>query len=115
MEEISETVDIKQNKPTTFSKESKLAYVYMVRCADATLYVGWTFNPKARTATHNSGKGAKYTRSRLPVELVYLEQCHDESTARKREIALKRLSRAQKLTLISSQGNQAELEVDMPQ
>lgn len=91
------------------TKEKKAAYVYIVRCADNTLYVGWTFKPEARVATHNSGKGAKYTRSRLPVELVYLEQCADESTARKREIALKRLTRTQKLKLIASKDNQISI------
>ncbi len=79
---------------------SKPAYVYMLRCADATLYSGWTYDLTARLATHNAGKGAKYTRARLPVTLVYSEQLPDDGAARRREMALKRLSRPQKLALI---------------
>lgn len=80
---------------------SKPAYVYMLRCADDTLYSGWTYDLAARLATHNAGKGAKYTRARLPVTLVYSEQLSDERAARRREVALKRLSRPQKLALIN--------------
>ena len=72
----------------------------MLRCADTTLYSGWTYNLTMRLATHNAGKGAKYTRARLPVALVYSEQLPNEGAARRREVALKRLSRSQKLALI---------------
>jgi len=75
-------------------------YVYMLRCADGTLYSGYSTDPFRRTAAHNSGHGAKYTRSRLPVELVYIENTESISEALKREAALKKLPRAEKLALI---------------
>lgn len=75
-------------------------YAYMLRCADGTLYSGYTTDPIRRTALHNSGKGAKYTRSRLPVELVFVECYATKSEALKREAALKRLSREKKIELI---------------
>ena len=76
--------------------------VYMVRCQDNTLYTGCTNNLPHRLQVHNAGKGAKYTKSRLPVTLVYQEPCEDKSTALKREISIKRLTRAQKEILIIS-------------
>ncbi len=81
-------------------------YVYMLKCNDETLYTGYTDNPERRLQVHNAGKGAKYTRSRLPVELVYQEAQPDKSAALRREAAIKRLSRAQKLTLIAQYMNQ---------
>ena len=77
-------------------------YVYMVRCADDTLYTGLARDPQERVKVHNSGKGAKYTRSRLPVSLVYLEECESLSAAMKREVQLKPLSRAKKEALIGA-------------
>ena len=77
------------------------AYVYIVRCADGTLYTGWTNDPEHRIAMHNAGKGAKYTKSRLPVELVRLEEYNSKEEAMKREAALKKLSRKEKLELIA--------------
>lgn len=74
-------------------------WVYMLQCGDGSLYAGWTTDPEKRLRCHQSGKGAKYTRSRLPVKLAYLERCADESGARKRECELKKLSRHQKLLL----------------
>ena len=74
-------------------------YVYMLECSDKTLYSGWTTDLSRRLATHNAGKGAKYTRSRLPVRLVYSESLPDAQAARKREWELKQLPRAQKLAL----------------
>lgn len=74
-------------------------YVYMLRCADGTLYTGSTVDVARRLAAHNAGKGAKYTRSRRPVQVVYQECLPDQSAALRREIALKRLSRAEKLAL----------------
>lgn len=76
-------------------------YVYLLRCRDGTLYTGYTNNPERRLRVHNAGKGAKYTRSRLPVELVYQEQCPDKSAALRREREIKRMRRAEKLALIS--------------
>lgn len=74
--------------------------VYMLRCHDGTLYTGATNNLERRLATHNRGRGAAYTRARLPVTLVYSEPAEDRSAALRREAALKRLSRAQKLRLV---------------
>jgi len=71
----------------------------MLRCADGTLYCGWTTDLEARIATHNSGKGAKYTRSRRPVELVYSEAYEDRHDALSREWHIKRMSREEKLAL----------------
>ena len=76
-------------------------FAYLVRCADGTLYGGYTTDLQKRLAAHNSGKGAKYTRGRGPLELVYTEQCADKSEALKRELAIKALSREEKLHLIS--------------
>jgi len=76
-------------------------FVYMVRCADGTLYTGLARDPRARVDVHNSGKGAKYTRSRLPVSLVYTEPCESLSAALKRERHLKPWSRAKKEALIA--------------
>ncbi len=80
-------------------------YVYILKCNDNTLYTGYTDDPERRLQVHNAGKGAKYTRSRLPVELVYQEAQPDKSTALRREAAIKRLSRAQKLALIAQHMN----------
>lgn len=74
--------------------------VYILKCADDTLYTGITTNVDARIKVHNSGKGAKYTRVRLPVKLAYQEPADDRSTASKREAAIKKFSRADKLRLI---------------
>lgn len=79
-------------------------YVYILRCADGTLYTGITDDVERRVAVHNSGKGAKYTRGRGPVEPVYREQCPDKPSALRREAAIKRLRRAEKLGLIVGQG-----------
>jgi putative endonuclease len=73
----------------------------MVRCADGTLYTGFARDPQARLKVHNAGKGAKYTRSRLPVSLVYSEPCDSLSAALKREHQLKPWSRAKKEALIA--------------
>ncbi len=75
-------------------------YVYILRCADNTLYCGWTNDLDARLATHNSGKGAKYTRARLPVELVYFEEYDDKHEAMSREWHIKRMSKADKMKLV---------------
>ena len=75
-------------------------YVYIVKCGDGSLYTGWTNNLEARIKTHNLGKGGKYTRSRLPVELVYFEGFSSKEEAMKREAAIKKLSRKEKEFLI---------------
>ena len=78
----------------------KKYYIYMLRCADGSLYTGWTTDPEKRAAAHNAGKGAKYTRSRRPVELVYSEAFDDKIAAQRREYAIKQLSRREKEKLI---------------
>ena len=75
-------------------------YVYILECCDNTLYTGWTNDLEKRIKVHSSGKGAKYTRGRLPVKLVYFEKFHDQRLAMKREYAIKQLSREEKLKLI---------------
>ena len=80
--------------------EASEHFVYMLRCTDGTLYSGYTTDPNRRTAAHNNGRGAKYTRSRLPVELVYFESAETKSQALKREAALKKLTRTEKILLI---------------
>ena len=74
---------------------------YILRCADGTLYSGFTTDPAARLAAHNAGKGAKYTRSRRPVELAALWQWSDKSSAMSAEWHVKHLSREQKERLIA--------------
>ena len=76
-------------------------YVYLLRCSDDTLYCGWTTDLSARVSAHNNGSGAKYTKSRLPAELVYYEEYDDRHEALSREWHIKRLSREEKLELIS--------------
>ena len=74
-------------------------YCYIVECVDGTFYTGWTTDPERRVATHNKGLGAKYTRMRRPVKLVYVEEQSDRKTAMKRERAIKRMTRVQKQKL----------------
>jgi putative endonuclease len=75
--------------------------VYLARCRDGSLYTGVTTEPERRLAEHNSGNGGSYTRSRLPLVLVYREPAKDRSGALRRESAIKRLSRAQKEDLVA--------------
>ena len=75
-------------------------YTYILRCGDGSLYTGWTNDIKKRLEDHNLGRGAKYTRSHLPVMLVYLETFETKGEAMKREAAIKRLSRPEKERLI---------------
>ena len=77
-------------------------YTYIVECKDGTLYTGWTNNLEKRIADHNSGKGAKYTRARKPVTLVYYETFEAKEEAMKREWEIKRLSRKEKLSMIEN-------------
>ena len=78
-------------------------YVYILRCSDGTLYCGWTTDPERRVAAHNAGKGAKYTRSRRPVELVYIEEYENRHDALSREWHIKRMARNEKERLIQVQ------------
>lgn len=75
-------------------------YVYILSCGDGTFYTGWTTHLEQRVQVHNQGKGAKYTRSRLPVELLYFEEYSDKKEALRREAAIKKLTRKQKEELI---------------
>ncbi len=78
------------------------AFVYLLRCADGTLYTGWTFDVARRVRTHQQGRGARYTRTHLPIELVYQERCPSRRAAMRREIEIKKMSRARKLALIAN-------------
>ena len=75
-------------------------YLYILRCGDGSLYTGITTDVLARLETHRAGKGAKYTRGRGPLELVYSENCVEHSTALKRELEIKALPRLDKMKLI---------------
>lgn len=80
---------------------TKKWYLYILLCADTSLYIGISPDISKRVLTHNAGKGAKYTKTRLPVKLVYQEELEDHSQALKRELALKKLSRPEKLKLVA--------------
>ena len=80
----------------------KRNYTYMVKCSDGTLYTGWTTDLEHRVKAHNDGEGAKYTRSRRPVELVYYEEYAAKAEAMKREYSIKQLTRKQKEKLIEN-------------
>lgn len=71
-------------------------FCYILECSDGTYYTGWTTDPARRVRQHNAGRGARYTRSRLPVRLVYVEELPDQASAMKRERVIKSLSRLQK-------------------
>lgn len=75
-------------------------YCYIVECADGTYYTGWTVDPERRVATHNKGRGARYTRTRGPVKLVYVEELPDRKSAMQREIAIKKMTRGRKMKLV---------------
>ena len=77
-----------------------MCYVYILECNDKSLYTGWTVDIDNRLKCHNEGKASKYTRARLPVELVYLEEYSDKIQAQKREWQIKQLTRKEKLGLI---------------
>lgn len=79
-----------------------MPYTYMVRCADGSFYTGWTVDLEARLQAHNDGRGARYTRSRLPVRLVYWEAQPNRSEAQRREATVRRLSRDQKEALVGA-------------
>jgi len=76
-------------------------FVYMVQCADGTFYTGWALDLQVRLTAHNQGHGARYTSGRRPVKLVYTERCGSRGDALRREHAIKRLTRAQKRSLIT--------------
>ncbi len=84
------------------STKQNFAYVYILQCSDNTFYSGFTFDVEKRVAAHNAKKGAKYTRGRVPVTLVYKECCENKSAALKREREIKKLTRTEKINLIST-------------
>ncbi|MDF2545297.1 MAG: hypothetical protein K0R93_195 [Anaerosolibacter sp.] len=79
-----------------------MPYTYILKCSDGTLYTGWTTDVHKRLIAHNEGKGAKYTRARLPVELVYWEESSTRSEAQMRENNIKKLKRSEKEKLIET-------------
>ena len=78
------------------------AYVYLLECVDGSYYAGWTTNLSARLAAHNAGIGARYTRSRLPVRLVYWREFPDKQAAMRQEAAIKKMTRRQKVLMVDS-------------
>ena len=78
-------------------------YTYILKCKDGSLYTGWTNDLEQRVAAHNTGKGAKYTKARRPVELVYFEEFETKEQAMKREYAIKQMARKDKLELVRRQ------------
>lgn len=82
------------------SEQENVSYTYIVECSDGTFYTGWTNDIEKRILVHNAKKGAKYTRSRTPVKLVYFEKADTKQQAMRREAQIKRLSRQQKEQLI---------------
>ena len=93
---------VRYGKMMIMVKERKKSYfVYLLRCADGTLYCGYTTDLERRVAAHNAGKGAKYTKARLPVELAWFEEKESLSAALSEECRIKRLSRAEKLRLLA--------------
>ena len=99
---------VEGHHPPSLRHNSPVPFVYMVRCADGTLYTGYAKDVASRVDVHNAGKGAKYTRSRLPVTLVFTEAFESAAAALSREHQLKRWTRAKKEALIAGDG--AELK-----
>lgn len=89
------------------------AYTYIVECSDGTFYTGWTYDVNNRLETHNKGQGAKYTRGRRPVRLVYVEKHPNKSVALHCEVLLKQLTRKQKLSLIAKLKDQGGFDCDI--
>jgi putative endonuclease len=83
-------------------REGPRAWVYLLRCADGTLYCGWTVDVEQRLLAHNSGRASRYTRTRLPVELAWSQALPDSGSARREEARIKGLARAGKLALIAT-------------
>ncbi len=84
-------------------KEDTMYYIYILECADGTFYTGYTTQVEERVLAHNAKKGAKYTRGRTPVKLVYQESFEEKSEALKREYAIKKMTRKEKVKLMNTQ------------
>lgn len=91
-----------ENSPALFETMEQIWKLYILLCGDGSLYTGITVDVEHRFQMHKTGKGAKYTRGRGPLELVYMEECGSHSQALQREAAVKRLSRQEKLKLIEN-------------
>jgi putative endonuclease len=78
-------------------------YCYILKCSDGSLYTGWTTDPQRRLHEHNAGRGSQYTRTRRPLELVFVEEHEDRTSAMRRELQIKRRGRQHKLRLIEGQ------------
>ena len=91
---------VEHEQATTGERLKQEAFIYIVECADGSLYTGWAKDVQARVKTHNAGRGARYTRSHRPVRLCYWERHADQATAMRRERQLKTWTRARKLALI---------------
>lgn len=96
-------IRIEQKAVLKDDKVGIMNYVYILRCADGSLYTGWTNDLEKRVKTHNAGRGAKYTKTRLPVELVYYEEYEEKGEALSREFNIKRLKKTAKEKLILKQ------------
>ena len=83
-----------------------MAWVYLLRCADGTLYCGWTVDVERRLTAHEAGRASRYTRSRLPVALVWSERLPDRTAARRQEARIKALTRKGKLDLIAARAQE---------
>ena len=94
--------------PAFKGKKENMNYTYILKCKDGSFYTGWTNNLEKRIKDHNAGKGAKYTKSRCPVELVYYETFDTKEEAMRREYAVKQLSRIKKIQLISGENKAAQ-------
>jgi putative endonuclease len=99
---------MKMNSLLSIEKANGKPVTYLVRCADGTLYCGWTNHVDKRIKAHNEGKGAKYTRSRRPVKLVYFEVFETKEEAMRREAAIKKLAKKDKERLVSAERNQTQ-------
>jgi putative endonuclease len=82
-----------------------MPYCYIVECCDGSFYTGWAVDVERRLKVHNAGRGAKYTKIRRPVKVVYVEELPDRPAAQKRELAIKRMPRIKKIALIKSRNN----------
>jgi putative endonuclease len=94
----------------TSDNPTRRFFCYIVVCADGTYYTGWSTDPRRRAHQHNQGRGARYTRQRSPVQLVYVEEQPDRPSAMRREVQIKRMSRARKETLIADEQGSELLE-----
>lgn len=97
---INGQLEIVNESESAVGSRWSAVFVYIVECADQTLYTGWTTDIERRLKAHNAGRGARYTQQRGPVRLVYVEEVADRRAALKRELQIKRMPRAEKLKLI---------------